>query len=86
MPHKTDWIAVAGLRAFDPEATATDYPNEIMFDDRLSLEAKGLYGLLLSHQGQPIDPYDDAIEDDEVIAKAIEELIAYGHAVRLARS
>lgn len=80
-----DWIAVTGLRRFDPAATHTALPQSVMSDPGLSLEAKGLYALLASFQGQPVDPFIDAIEDNEVVAGAIEELISAGLAVRVAR-
>lgn len=78
-----DWIAAAGLRRVDSDATHTAIPASVMADMSLSLEARGLYALLLPYQGQPIDPYDDAVEDDDVIAAAIEELIAAELAVRV---
>ena len=56
-----------------------------MNDPRLSLVAKGLYAALLPHQGQPIDPYDDAIEDEGEIRTAIDEVVACGYAVRVRR-
>lgn len=81
----SDWIAVTGLHAVDPEATTTMVPAAAMNDWRLSLVAKGLYAALLSYQGQPIDPFENAVEDDDDIASAIEELIANGYATRLTR-
>lgn len=57
----------------------------VLGDPGLSLIAKGLYALLLSFPGQPIDPYEDAIEDPAEISAGIEELIAAGHAVRVER-
>lgn len=80
-----DWIAVAGVRAVDADATHTAVPDAVMHDPRLSLEAKGLYMFLASYQGQPIDPYEDRVEDEETIARAIEELIDLKLAVRLSR-
>lgn len=82
----TDWIAVTGLHRLEPNATTTALPTDVMNDPNLSLEARGLFALLLSYRGQPIDPYDDAIEDAATIAGAIEELIAEGYAVRVTRS
>lgn len=81
----TDWIAPTGMRPFDAEATSTATPAAAMNDERLSLAAKGLYALLLSYQGEPIDPYEDAVEDIDDICAAIEELIDCGYAVRVAR-
>lgn len=80
-----DWVAVVGLRLFDPEATTTDVPGAVMNDPGLSLIARGLYAALLSYQGQPIDPYENAIDEDAESAEAIEELIGAGLAVRVAR-
>lgn len=81
----SDWVAVTGLHAVDPEATTTLVPGAVMNDPRLSLIAKGLYTALLSYQGQPIDPYEDAIEDDQEIRTAIDELVECGYAVRVQR-
>jgi hypothetical protein len=81
----SDWIAPTGVRAVEVDATDTAIPASAMSDPRLSLAAKGLYALLLTYQGQPIDPYDDAIEDEADIRAAIEELIESGYAVRVAR-
>lgn len=46
---------------------------------------RGLYALLLTRQGAPIDPYDDAVESPVDLAAAIEELIVAVLAVRVAR-
>lgn len=78
-----DWVAATGLRRVDPDATHTPVDTGVLNDASLSLEAKGLYVLLQSYQGQPIDPYADAVEDDETIARAVEELIARGYAARV---
>ena len=84
MTQPADWIAPTGLRLFDPDATETFVPASAMEDPRLSLAAKGLYGLLLSYQGEPVDPIDDAIEDEETIRVAVDELIKLGYAIRIA--
>ena len=76
---------MTGLHRFDLTATHTAIPASVMNDPSLSLEARGLFALLLSYQGQPIDPYEGAIEDSETIAGAIEELIAEGYAARMTR-
>jgi hypothetical protein len=81
----SDWVAVTGLHAVDPDATTTLVPEAVMNDSRLSLVARGLYAALLSYQGQPIDPYEDAVEDDEDVRAAIDELVDSGYAVRLTR-
>jgi hypothetical protein len=81
----SDWVAVTGLHAVDPDATTTLVPGSVMNDPRLSLVAKGLYTALLSYQGQPIDPYEDAIEDEGEIRTAIDQLVECGYAVRVGR-
>lgn len=85
IPQANDWVAVTGLLLVDPNATTTLVPDVVMEDPRLSLAAKGLYAVLLSYQGQPIDPYEDAIEGEEEIRVAIDELVACGYAVRVRR-
>lgn len=84
-PDTTDWVAPTGVRRLDPEATTTAIPASAMADPRLSLTAKGLYTLLLTYQGEPIDPYEDTIEDVDDIRAAIDELVDCGYAVRVAR-
>ncbi|MFZ4893319.1 hypothetical protein ACL9RL_02595 [Plantibacter sp. Mn2098] len=81
----SDWIAPTGVRAVEVDATDTAITDSAMSDPRLSLAAKGLYALLLTYQGQPIDPYDDALEDEWEIRAAIDELIECGYAVRVKR-
>ena len=82
---KTDWIAPAGIRAVEPGPEFTAIPDAALSDPRLSLTAKGIYGLLLSYQGNPMDPYLDAFEDPEEIRRAVQELIAADLIVRLER-
>lgn len=82
---QSDWIAATGLRAVQTDHEMTAIPETVLGDLRLSLIARGLYALLLSYPGQPIDPYEDAIEDPADISLAIKELIAAGHAVRVDR-
>lgn len=81
----SDWIAPTGVRAVEADAIDTAIPDSAMSDPQLSLAAKGLYALLLTYQRQPIDPYDDAFEDEADIRAAINELIASGYAVRVER-
>lgn len=81
----SDWIAPTGVRSVEADAIDTAIPDSAMSDRRLSLAAKGLYALLLTYQGQPIDPYDDAVEDEADIRAAIDELIECGYAVRVRR-
>lgn len=83
MSPASDWIAPNGVRAVELDAADTSLPDSAMNDPQLSLVAKGLYALLLAYQGQPIDPYYDAIEDEGEIRAAIEELVASGYAVRV---
>lgn len=84
-PTQSDWIACTGLRAVEGDTETIAIPDTVLGDPGLSLIAKGLYVLLLSYPGQPIDPYEDAIEDPAEISASIEELIAAGHAVRVER-
>lgn len=82
----TDWIAAAGLRLYDPDATTTQIPDDVMQDPDLSLIARGLYaGLLVEKQGRPIDPYEHGLDDDDELAAAIEELLEAALAVRVTR-
>jgi|GEM_PF-5592534 len=83
MSPTSDWIAPTGVRAGEVDALDTAIPDSAMSDPRLSLAAKGLYALLLTYQGQPIDPFEDAIEDEADIRAAIDALIASGYAVRV---
>ena len=75
MPTNEDWIAATGPRAVSENAEDTAIPYAVLDDPRLSLIAKGLYALVLTGQGQPINPYEDAIEDVEDIRVAVEKLI-----------
>ena len=79
----SDWIARTGVRAVEPSLADTAIPGSAMSDPQLSLTARGLYALLLTYQGQPIDPYKDAIEDEAEIRAAIDELVSHGYAVRV---
>lgn len=81
----SDWIAPTGVRPVEADPVTTAIPDFALNDPRLSLTAKGLLALLLSHCGQPIDPHEDAIEDAADIAGAVDELIEFGYAVRIAR-
>lgn len=83
-PH-ADWIAPARLRAVEPDIDDAAIPADLLDSPSLSLIAKGIYALALAHQGQPVDPYDDAVEDARDIAAAIEELIEAGLIVRSRR-
>lgn len=83
MAPPSDWIAPTGLRAVDIAPQSTAIPDAVLADPGLSLTAKGIYALVLSYQGQPIDPYQDAIEDEQDIREAIDELVAAGYVVRV---
>lgn len=83
-PH-ADWIAPAGLRAVGPDTDDAAIPADVLGSPSLSLIAKGVYALTVTHQGQPVDPYDDAVEDAPDIAAAIQELIKAGLIVRVKR-
>jgi hypothetical protein len=80
----SDWIAAAGLRVVEADASNVGVPPEILADQQLSLIARGLYALLLAQQGQPVDPCEEAFESEEDLAGAIDELLAAGLAVRVA--
>ncbi|MDC7802387.1 hypothetical protein PP359_00475 [Sphingomonas sp. BLCC-B65] len=53
------WIAPVSLRAVESDPDATAIPGSVLADPELSLMAKGIYGLALAYQGQPINPHDD---------------------------
>lgn len=65
----------------DPEETVI--PDAVLSDPELSLMAKGIYALALSHQSQPINPYDETVESTEVIGVAIEQLVEAGLVKRM---
>lgn len=81
----SDWIAPTGVRPVEADTETTAIPGDAMRDSRLSLTAKGLLALLLSYNGQPIDPYEDAIEEAAEIDQAVAELISFGYALRIPR-
>lgn len=86
MAAEEDWIAATGPRAVSKNAEDTAIPYALLDDPGLSLIAKGLYALVLTGQGQPINPYEDGIEDVEDIRAAIEELVGAGLVIRVAAS
>ena len=56
--------------------------KKILFDNNLSLEAKGIYGLLMSFDSERINVeeiYKLSLEDKEVIDRAINELQSHGY-------
>lgn len=77
-----EWVSPTGLRTIgDSDSTAV--PIAVMNHPSLSLGAKGLYALILSYQGAPVDPYDGAIEDQDDIRAMLEELVTAGLVVRV---
>lgn len=50
------WIAAVGPRAVNADAEDITIPAALLDDGSLSLTAKGLYALVLSLQGQPLNP------------------------------
>lgn len=83
MTEPAEWIAATGPRAVSDDPEDTAIPDAALGDSRLSLLAKGLYALTLSHHGQPINPYEDAYEATEDVGAAIDELIEAGLIVRV---
>lgn len=79
------WIAPAGLRAVETDPEATAIPDKVLADPDLSLMAKDIYALGLAYQGQPINPYDNAVEDPAEISDALDELVQAGLIVRVSR-
>lgn len=86
MSTNEDWIAATGPRAVSENAEDTAIPYAVLDDPNLSLIAKGLYALVLTGQGQPINPYEDAVEDVEDIRSAIDGLVEAGLVIRVAMS
>lgn len=79
------WIAPVGLRAVETDPEFTAIPDSVLADPDLSLMAKGIYALALAYQGQPINPYDDAVENPAKIADALDELVRASLIVRVSR-
>ena len=77
------WIAATGPRLVSDNPEDFAIPGEVLGDQSLSLMAKGLFALVLTAQGQPINPYDDPVEDVEAIGAAIDELVTAGLVVRV---
>lgn len=78
-----DWIAETGPRAVSDDPEEAAIPYAVLDDANLSLVAKGLYALVLSYQGQPVNPHEDAIEDAEDIRAAVDELLEAGLVMRV---
>ncbi|WP_313479892.1 hypothetical protein [Microbacterium sp.] len=85
MGSASEWIAARGLWPVSVDPSELVIPDHVLNDAELSLPAKGLFALLVASQGQPINPFGDALEDTAVISAAIDELLEAGLAVRVAR-
>lgn len=85
MSHQEEWIAATGPRPVHGDIADAVIPDHVLDAPNLSLMAKGLYALVLTGQGQPINPYEDAYEDLQDIAAAIEELVGAGLVVRVTK-
>lgn len=83
MPPTEDWIAPRGLWPLTDSPAGIGMPDHIMNDRTLSLQAKALFALLLAENGKPVNPYEDAYEEPETIAAAIQELVDAELAVRV---
>ena len=56
--------------------------KKMLFDISLSLEAKGVYGLMMSFDGEIVNVeeiYNYSSEDKEVIDRAVKELQSHGY-------
>lgn len=85
MGAPSEWIAARGLWPVSADPGELVIPDHVLNDVELSLAAKGLFALLVASQGQPIDPFADALEDTVDISAAIDELLEAGLAVRVVR-
>lgn len=83
MPDDENWIAALGPRAVSDEPEDSAISFSALNDPNLSLTAKGLYALVLSAQGQAVNPFLDALEDADDIQSAIDELVDAGLIVRV---
>lgn len=72
------WIVPTGVRAVEEHISDAVIPDAALDDSSLSLIAKGIYALVLSRQGEPVNPCDDAIEDLADIRSGIDELLEAG--------
>lgn len=79
----SDFIAATGNRASDANGATPEILDEVIANQDLSLTARALYALVLAQNGQPLNPYADAIEDADDIRKAIDELVIAGLIVRV---
>lgn len=85
MGAPSEWIAARGLWPVSADPSELVIPDHVLNDEELSLAAKALFALLVASQGQPIDPYEDALEDTADISAAIDELLEAGLAVRVVK-
>lgn len=85
MDAGSDWIAARGLWPVSANPSEAVIPDHVLINAELSLRAKALFALLVASQGQPIDPFDDALEDTADISAATDELLRAGLAVRVVR-
>lgn len=83
MPEPSEWIAATGPRMVSDDPEDFAIPDAVLSDPGLSLMAKGVYALVLTGQGQPINPFEDPIESIEDIRAAIDELLTSGLVVRV---
>ncbi|MFD6699412.1 MULTISPECIES: hypothetical protein [unclassified Microbacterium] len=84
MTTNSDWIAATGLWPVHEDLTDAVIPDHVLSDPSLSLIAKGLLALLVAEQGKPVNPFDDAYEEEADLRAAVDELIAAGLAIRVA--
>ncbi|GEK86615.1 MULTISPECIES: hypothetical protein [Microbacterium] len=82
MPDAEEWILALGLRPVSDDPNDSAIPDAVLNGPSLSLTAKALYALVLSTQGRPLNPFEDAFEDSKDIHAAIDELVAAGLVVR----
>ena len=80
-----DWIAATGPRIVGRNSEDVVIPDAVLDDDELSLIAKGLCASVVTAQGQPINPYEDAFEHVEDIRAAVDELVEAGLVMRVLR-
>ncbi|MCK3769393.1 hypothetical protein MZK47_06910 [Microbacterium aerolatum] len=85
MSTPEEWLAASGPHPMSDDPRDIAIPDAVLNDPALSPAAKGLYALVLSKQGQPLNPYDDAFEDAADIHAAIDELVAAGLVMRVTK-
>lgn len=85
MGAPSEWVAARGFWPVSADPSELVIPDHVLNDVELSRAAKGLLALLVSSQGQSIDPFDAAFEDPADISAATDELLQAGQAVRVVR-